>query len=81
MDIRNIIEEKYDNLKQLEGYEKLIASLNNDSKNHWWNILTPRIEVSINTDKSRDKFIMFIQDEINRIKSELGIDEGGGEIR
>lgn len=77
-DIRNNIEDKYYKLRQLEDYEELIALLNNDSKNHWWKISIPRTEIKIATDESRDKFIMFIQDEINRIKSELGIDKEEG---
>lgn len=72
-DTREAIKDKYEKLQQLEDYEKLIECLNNESRNHWWMVYTPKIEVNITTSKARDKFIMFISDEIFRIKTELGI--------
>ncbi|MGJ0846498.1 hypothetical protein ACR77J_07410 [Tissierella praeacuta] len=72
-DIRKSINDKYEKLQQLEDYEELIRCLNDESRNHWWKVSTPRKEININTGKSRDKFIMFLQDEINRIKADLGI--------
>lgn len=72
-DIRKSIEDNYEKLKQLKDYENLVEVLNNDSKDHWWKVSTPRKEITIETDKARDKFIMFISDEICRMKTELGI--------
>lgn len=72
-DTRKAIEGKYEKLQQLEDYEKLIEYLNNESRNHCWKISTPKTEVKITTSKARDRFIMFISDEIFRIKTELGI--------
>lgn len=72
-DIRKTIEDKYEKLEQLEDYERLIECLNNESRNHWWKVSTPRREVNITTSKARDNFIMFVSDEIIRMKAELGI--------
>lgn len=73
--IRKTIEDKYENLQQLEDYEGLLEHINTEGKGHWWKITTPRKEVEIGTDKTRDKFVMFISDEIIRIKRELGLED------
>ena len=73
MDIRESIEAKYRNLKQLEDYEELIERLNDKSRWHWWKIVTPDKETNISTYEARENLKKFIMTEIERIKNELGL--------
>ena len=72
---RKEIEQLSEKLRQIEDLERMSKELDNEGKNHWWKVETPNKEISLHDNDTRRRFKEFINEEIERLKEEILLED------